>query len=353
MTGSGRPLRGGALLLAAGAFFTQGCFSAGYVAQAVRGQFGLLAAARPIREAVTDPRLPAEAARALQHVGAIKEFGIAHGLRPTKNYERYVDLGRPAVVWNVQACKPLAFEVRRWSFPVVGSVPYLGFFDRAAARRYAERIAREEGLDVDVRGVGAYSTLGWFRDPVLSTMLSGGDEALGALANVVLHESVHATLYIPGQSAFDESLATFVSDGLTVRWLTTVFGSQGSETRAWIAAQARRKVTVERLHEVYVELDSLYRSAVDDETKLTAKARILEAVRGELRLVRPINNATLAGYKTYNSGVPAFARLLEACGNSWPRFMKALERLEESDFVRRQQQPFDDVIDRLVIKGCS
>jgi predicted aminopeptidase len=340
------------LLLVAG-LLGAGCFSARYVAQAARGQLGIVQAARPIREVVAEGRAPARIARLLLTVRAIKAYGRAHGLTPTGNYGRYADLHRPAAVWVVQGCAPLAFDVKRWSFPVVGSIPYLGFFDEGDARRYADSLAREEGLDVEVREASAFSTLGWFQDPVLSTMIPRGEEALGALANVVLHESVHATLYVKDQSAFDESLASFVADRLTLPWLESVLGKDAPETKEWARVHARHRARVARLHRAYVDLDRLYRSGESDSRKRAEKARMLEAVRRELGLTRPLNNAALAGYKTYDTGGPSFERLLGACRGSWPCFLEALSTLDEADFGRPQREDFEDVVDRLAAREAA
>jgi predicted aminopeptidase len=342
-----------ALLLASAALLSQGCFSARYLAQAARGELDILGSARSIRLLTSEQEVPGRIGRLLLGVRSIKAYGRAQGLHATRNYDRYVDLHRPAAVWVVQASAPLAFDLKYWHFPLVGSIPYLGFFDQASAGRYAGSLAEQEGLDVDVRGASAFSTLGWFHDPVLSTMIAPGDEALGELANVVLHESVHATLYVNDQSAFNESLASFVADRLTLPWLTGVLGRDAPETRAWAAAQARHRAHTERLHRAYLELDAVYRSELTDTQKRAGKARILGAVREELRLTRPLNNAALAGYKTYDTGVPAFERLLEACGRSWPRLMRTLATVRGSDFGRPQRQEFDDVIEPLIAAGCS
>jgi predicted aminopeptidase len=342
-----------ACLLAAAALAGSGCFSARYVAQAACGELRILHEARPISEAATDPRVPARIGRLLLSVRAVKAYARANGLRPTGNYETYADLRRPAAVWVVQACAPLAFDVKRWRFPIVGTIPYLGFFDEGAARAYAQELARQQGLDVDVRVASAFSTLGWFHDPVLSTMIPATEEALGELANVVLHESVHATLYVKDQSAFDESLASFVADRLTLPWLEGVLGRGAPEAEAWAAAQARYQARVARLHRAYLELDALYRSGESDARKLSEKARILGAVQRELRLAAPLNNAQLAGYKTYDTGGPAFERLRGACGGSWPRFLDALATLEGADFGRPQREDFDDVIVRLAAREAA
>jgi len=195
-----------------------GCFTTRYLLQAAGGQYELVHVARPLSVVKDDPGVPLRIRALLAKVPAIKRYGQLNGLTPTGNYERYADLKRPAAVWVVQGCKSLAFEPSRWEFPIVGTVPYLGFFDEKGARAFAAELsAAEPELDVTVRTAAAYSTLGWFRDPVLSTMIPEGPEAFGELANVILHESVHATVYVKNQSAFDESLACFIADELT--WL--------------------------------------------------------------------------------------------------------------------------------------
>jgi predicted aminopeptidase len=341
------------LVLGLAALLSQGCFSASYLAQAARGQMEIVSAARPIAHVVRDDATPARTRRLLAAVRAIKAYGQSQGLRPTTNYDRYADLHRPAAVWVVQGCAPLAFEVRRWAFPVVGTIPYLGFFDEREARRYAAALAAQEALDVEVRTASAYSTLGWFHDPVLSTMIGTGDEAIGELANVVLHESVHATLYVNDQSAFNESLASFVADRLTPVWLASAFGQDALETTSWTAMHARERERVARLHETYEELDAVYRSSRPAAEKRAEKARILDAARDELRLARPLNNAALAGYRTYETGVAAFERLLAACQGSWPQFMRAVAALSPSDFGRPQQDDLDAAIDRLAASRCA
>jgi predicted aminopeptidase len=340
------------LLLAATALLSQGCFTASYLAQAARGEARLLLDARPLDEVLADPATPPRIRALLARVPAIKDYARAQGLRATRSYDRYADLGRPAAVWLVQACAPLSFTPRRWSFPVVGSVPYLGFFDQAEARRQAAALAEEEGLDVDVRTPRAWSTLGWFRDPVLSTMLPPGDAALGELANTILHESVHATVYVKDQSAFDESLASFVADRLTLPWLVVTLGPEADEVRAWTEAEASGRARAARLHAAWVELDGLYRSPAPGAERLAGKAAILEALQAELRLQGSINNATLAGYRTYDTGAEAFERLLEACHGRWGLLLRAVAGLRSEDFGAAQQEHFEAVLDRLSAAGC-
>lgn len=330
-----------------------GCFTASYLGQAARGQLALLSAARPLDRAVSDPSTSDAVRRLLVEVPRIKAFGQHKGLSPTRNYDRYADLRRPAAVWVVQACAPLSFDVRRWTFLGVGSVPYLGFFDPREAEAYATQLARDERLDVVVRTASAYSTLGVLRDPVLSTMIPDGAEAAGELANVVLHESVHATLYLPSQSSFNESLASFVADRLTSEYLERTRGGGSGEAVAWARAQQRHQARVRRLRRAYQDLDAVYRSPAGQEEKRAHKARLLEALTRELALPKPPNNASLAGLATYSSGEAGFARLLEACQGQWPRFFATLSRLGRADFGGAQREELDSVLARVAERGCA
>ncbi len=344
-------IRGFDGLLLGIALCTGGCFSTRYLLQAAAGQYELIHVAQPISKVLADSQVSPRTRHLLAQVSAIKSWGLTRGLKPTKNYDRYADLHRPAAVWVVQACAPLAFNVRRWQFPIVGSVPYLGFFNEAAARTYAEALAKDEAVDVSVRTASAYSTLGWFRDPVLSTMISEGDEALGDLTNVILHESVHASFYIPNQSSFNESAASFIADALTLELLEESFGKGSWLPSAWLRDRARSETWAKRLHQTYETLDGLYKSDIPDSQKLREKSRILTAVQQELGMRRPLNNASLSGSRTYASGAEAFDRIRKAC-ETWPRFIFALGSLKEAEFDRSQQERFDGVLERLAQRAC-
>jgi predicted aminopeptidase len=340
-------------LAAAALLLLTSCFPARYLTQAVAGQAGLLLGARPIPDVLGDARVPGHVRAVLGRVEAVQAYGESKGLARTGNYRRYTHLERGAAVWVVLGCEPLSFTQRTWSFPVVGSVPYLGFFSEADAQAYAREVARGEELDVAVRPAGAYSTLGWFRDPVLSTMIPEGEEALGELANVVLHESVHATVYVPGQSALNESLASFVADRLTLPFLVRTLGAEAPGTRAWAESLVRDRRRIARMQRAYRELDALYTSGAPDAEKRAGKARLLEGLRADLGLKRAVNNATLAGFRTYGSGTAGFERLLAACGRRWPAFLGAVRSLTPRDFARPQQEDFEGVLDALAARGCG
>lgn len=324
-----------------------GCSQVSYLSQAARGQLSLLANARPLPRVLRDPKTDVKVARLLRQVPDLKRFGESRGLTATENYERYTDLHREAAVWVVQACQPLAFETKRWHFPIVGSVPYLGFFDKTRAQKFAATLKEHEDLDIDVRGASAYSTLGWFKDPLLSTMLEDGPEGIGAMANVILHESVHATFYLPGQSAFDESVASFVADRLTVEYLARKTGPRSPESTAWSELNERHEARVARLHRAYEELDALYKSPASVDDKRERKAAALAQLQTDLGTKRSFNNATLAGYRTYDTGSASFEALLSACRGDWRCFLREVATLTENDFASAQMEDFSGVVSEL------
>ncbi|HVH42535.1 MAG TPA: aminopeptidase [Labilithrix sp.] len=314
------------MLLLAFALFATGCLPVRYVTQAAAGQEDLNRRGIAIREVVEGGHLDKRTRGLLAHVAPIKAFGERYGLKRTANYQRYVWINRPAVVWVVSACHPLAFRPRAWKFPIVGSITYTGWFDRKEAKSYADDLARA-GWDVDLRPSGAYSTLGWFDDPILSTMIGEGDEALGDLADVVLHETLHATFYVPNQSTLNESVASFFGDNLALQYLDETVGPDSVEKASFIALRVKGERRGRLMKTAYEELARLYASKVSREEKLSEKKRITDNLRAELGMKRAITNATLIQYKTYGSGKAELEELLSACGGSFPRMLQALERV--------------------------
>ena len=351
--GSDRGARGVSIaarvFLFVAAAFVVGCTGPMYLLQAGEGQLDLLCRARPIERAIRDPETPDRVRKLLSEVKSIKAFGTKFGLTPTSSYETYVALDRPRVVWVTSASDPLAFKGRKWRFPIVGSVPYLGWFDRDDARRFAEEL-KAEGLDVELRGASAYSTLGWFSDPVLSTMLPDGPQALSGLVDVVLHESVHATVYVAGQSTFNESLAEYVSNRLAEEYLRShgLLAELAAIQTGRVESDRRRR----RMHEAYVELNALYESSVTKEKKLAEKARILAELKKELGLSRTPNNATLLQSKTYGSQDQGFEALFERCG-TWERFWKAIRTIDAGSFGGDQASKFSGVLAAAGDEACK
>lgn len=329
-----------------------GCMPIRYVTQAAAGQAELLDGKRDIDEVVREGGQDARTRRLLARVAGIKAFGERRGLAATKNYTTFVDLHRDAVVWVVSASAPLDFRSVSWKFPITGSITYLGWFHRDDAEVFAKGL-RAKGLDVDLRGAAAYSTLGWFADPVLSSMIWDGDEALGELADVILHESLHATYFVPSQSILNESVAAFVGNHLALEYLDQVPGSCTREKDAYVKLEAEAAARSAAMKAAFFELRALYMSSRSDRDKLGEKARILQRLKKESRLKRPVNNATLIQYETYGSGDAELAQLLTSCQGSWPRFLRTLESWR-SELAKNPEHSDPALLLRpLLPRGCA
>jgi predicted aminopeptidase len=248
----------------------------------------------------------------------------------------------------VSACEELSFTSKVWRFPIAGSFPFLGWFDLDAAKEFAASL-KAEGWDVDVRGASAYSTLGWFRDAILSTMIREGEEAMGELVNVVLHESVHATLYVDGQSHFNESLAEFVAGRLTPKYLEQ--RGYAEEARAYARAVEAGASRERKFHEAYDRLSALYGSSRSREEKLAEKERVFASLKDELKIKRELSNASLVQFRTYHVGGAEFAALLDRCGGDWNRFWSALRKLDGASSFGGSAKSADTENVAAVLKG--
>jgi predicted aminopeptidase len=336
-----------ALGLASGA---SGCLMTRYLAQAAHGQLELLGKARPIDEVVRDQNTPVRTAMLLAEIPEIKQYGRSYGLKIKRNYAAYSALGRPAAVWFVGAADPVAFKPLRWCFPIVGCFAGLGWFDEDEG--VAQKLALEaQGYDAIIRPAAAYSTGGWFPDPVLSTMLGGGDDALPELADVILHESVHATVLVPDEPFFNESFAAYIADALTDHWIGVRFGPGSPEDLAWTLGQATRLPRTARLLDAYDQLKRVYDGAAPRDKKLAAKAQIIDELVADLHLRRRPNNASLTETRVYNGGAAAIASAHRACGDV-RSLVIAGKTLTRADFARTLQ---DDLapIGKILAARCK
>jgi len=319
------------------------CTTTSYVAQAGLGQLDLMHRARPIDDVLRDPATDERTRTLLVEVAPILDFARARGLDSKGNYRKFVALPRAASVWFVAAAKPLSLEPKSWSFPIVGSFTYLGWFDFVAAMRFRDRLKRE-GWDVMLRGARAFSTGGWFRDPVVSSMLSRRDDAVSSLANVLFHELVHANVLVNDQSTFNESVASFVGDALAEEYIAWHFGQDSAELAQFREELAEDREVGARFTAAYAELDELYESSASDADKLAKKRQVMARLEQELDLLHRPNNATLHGFRTYNAGFPELAQLLDHCGRDWLAFLKVLRGIGEKEFPEEQADAIGPVI---------
>ena len=317
-----------------------------YLTHVSTGHMKLMDARQPIAEVVARPATQPQTRERLAYVLAARRFAAEQlGLPDNGSFTSFVELRRPYVAWNVFAAGEFSVEPRRWCFPVSGCVAYRGYFSQLKAQDFALRIGRK-GYDVYVAPVAAYSTLGHFDDPVLSTMLSYGD---AELAGLIFHELAHQVVYVPGDSAFNEAFATAVEIEGVGRWLGSL-GREG-ELAAWRQSRERLLAVTALMAEARGRLAELYDSGLGPaamrEGKQLEFGRLraaYESLRagwtGGVNLDRMLptdpNNARLAAVSTYHHCLPGFTALLEGLGHDLQAFYRAVRRLGREAVAERQ-----------------
>jgi predicted aminopeptidase len=340
--------RRGVLAGAVAVVAVAGCSTLSYYGQAINGHLEVMRLAEPIPARLADPATSPELRAKLERVIVIREFASRELALPNNgSYRAYADLGRPYVVWNVFAAPELSVEPHQSCFPVVGCVAYRGYYRQAAADEYGRGL-RKDGYDVHVYGVAAYSTLGWFDDPVLNTFVRYPD---AELARLVFHELAHQVVYVKGDSVFNESFAVAVEEAGVQRWLER-YAAPG-EREVYAAARQRRAEFVRLVLRYRDRAAALYREPLPDEAKRAAKAQLfgeLGADYGELKAKQwggfagydrwfegGVNNAKLASIATYEALVPAVRALLAREDGDLPRFYAAAKALAKLDKPERDR----------------
>lgn len=336
-----RPLLTALLMMLAG---LAGCESVGYYAHVAGGQLKLLTERQPVERVLReldDAPSAGPGGAALRARLELSQAVLAHaedtiGLPVGDRYRSYVDLDREAVLWNLFAAPELSLEPHLWCYPVVGCLPYRGYFDDDRLRREQARLAAR-GLDTYVGPVLAYSTLGWFDDPLLSTFLALDDMAF---VELLLHELSHSRVWVRGDATFNESFASFVGR----QGARGFFNDRGrlEEFEAWERADLAWQTALRVLQQTRDVLRAIYAGAGDEAARRAAKRAALDAAGdcltnlavatgndGYLRLIPRLNNAYLASLATYEDAVPVFAALFEAANGNWTSFFDRVNALAE------------------------
>ena len=331
----------------AASLWLSGCDGLRYYAQAVQGGYGVLARRESIARIVNDPNRDARLRERLQTVQQARRFAVtALHLPDNGSYTRYSEVHAPFVVYNVFAAPALSLKPVEHCFPVAGCVAYRGYYAEADARAEAQRL-QSRGYDTFVGGVTAYSTLGWFDDPVLSTMLRWDDERLAA---TIFHELAHQAVYLKGDTAFNESFAQFVErEGLRQWRVARGFTSPQP------AGDDFDDVFAARVLKTRAQLEALYASAASEADQRAGKAAALSDLQRDYQrlkterqagngydalFARPLNNAVLLPFGLYHQWRPAFAALYAQSGGDWPRFyevVRTLSRLPKPALQARLQ----------------
>ena len=325
----------------------------GYYWQTVSGHLSIMQRAKPIDDLLAEPGLDPRTRERLELATRIRRFAVSElGLPDNGSYTRFADLKQPFVTWGVVAAPELSLRLTQWCFPVAGCVTYRGYYSLEAAEAYAARLSAQ-GLDVQINGVPAYSTLGWLDDPLLSTFINYPD---AEVARLVFHELAHQVVYVQGDSMFNESFASAVEQLGVERWL----GLHGTPEQrlSWRQQRLRRDVFLALLARHRDQLAAVYASPVSDEEKRQGKRKVFESLKAEYQEMRkgpwagfagydrwfnrPLGNAHLGSVATYTTWVPVFRQLFEESGENFARFyvkvaeVAALDRGERQAFLVRR-----------------
>jgi len=312
-----------------------GCTSASYYSQLASGQMQLLQAREPVSSVIADPARDQKLRTHLEQSQKARTFASQQlHLPENQSYRLYADIGRPFVVWNVFATPEFSLKPVNHCFPIAGCVAYRGYYSQSAARG-AAALQRLQGMDVSIGGVEAYSTLGWFNDPIISSMMGWGDERL---ATLIFHELAHQRVYVKDDTEFNESFATFVEQEGTRQW--RAYRHLPADNNA--QAHQREQFT-ELVLKTRTRLEKLYTLPLPTEQMRQRKAAEFERLRSEYRQLRdsqwaadkrydawiyaPMNNARLLPFGLYDQWVPAFTALFHQENGDWLKFYAAVEKL--------------------------
>lgn len=314
-----------------------GCGNISYYLQSVGGQFAIWQREVPVERLLEDPDLSPLLKTQLERALRIRDYASRElGLPDNASYRSYADLARPFVVWNVFAAAEFSTEPQQWCFAVAGCVGYRGYFSEAGARSHAATLAAE-GNDVYVGGVPAYSTIGWFADPLLNTFIHYPEPEL---ARLLFHELAHQIVYVTDDTVFNESFATVVEQAGLARWLA----AHGSDADRKRFAQLQRYRADFRalVTQTRAELAALYAGIATPEEKRRRKAELFAVLQTQYQqrrgdwggfsgydrwFAQPLGNAHLASVAIYTQRVPAFEALLRQQGGDLPRFYAAVREL--------------------------
>ena len=312
-----------------------GCASVSYYSQLASGQLQLLRAREPVSSVIADPARDEKLRTHLEQSQKARTFASQQlHLPDNQSYRLYADIGRPFVVWNVFATPEFSLKPVNHCFPVAGCVAYRGYYSQSAARGEAA-VQRLQGMDVSIGGVEAYSTLGWFNDPIISSMMGWGDERL---ATLIFHELAHQRFYVKDDTEFNESFATFVEQEGTRQWRAYRHLPPADNAQARQRDQFTGLVLNTR-----TRLEKIYTAPLPTEQMRQHKAAEFERLRSEYRQLRdrqwagdkrydawvyaPMNNARLLPFGLYDQWVPAFTTLFHQVDGNWLQFYAAVEKL--------------------------
>lgn len=323
----------------------QACSTVSYYSQSIKGHLQVWWPSVPIKKVLEDPNTDEATREKLLLVLQVREFAVTQLKLPDNDsYRVYTDLHRDSLLWNVYAAPEFSVEAKTWCYLVVGCVSYRGYYDKEAATSYAAQITQEQ-FDVYVGEVGAYSTLGWFDDPVLNTMIKWHDFSLTGL---IFHELAHQIIYINGDTDFNEAFASAVEQIGLQQWITQYRPDQLKGYQDYLQRKSNFK---QLLLTTRHKLQTLYQQQISDDEKRQKKTQIFAQMRADYEQIKqqwgpfktydrwfekPLNNARLSSEMTYQKWIPAFHKLFEKSNKDWKLFYQAVISLEDLSKEARQ-----------------
>lgn len=343
-----------------------GCQAIGYYKQAISGQMEMLSHQHPLAKLIADPETPPQLKEKFQLVLALRKFAETKLSLPADgHYLSYVDLHRSNAVWNVYAAPEFSLEPKSWWFPIVGRVTYRGYFSEAAAQTYAAKL-RKQGFDIFVGGVDAYSTLGWFKDPVLNTFIDDSERRLAAL---IFHELAHQRLFISGDTEFNEAFATAVAEEGVRRWL--IEKNDRAALEKYRTDLRRKKQFVVLIQDARAQLNAIYEDAdlknrggdFDVAAMREKKNSVLKRLRENYWKLKQewggysayddwfdesLNNAHLNTVATYYDLVPVFHQFIRDGDGKLSQFFAEVKKFSNMSKEKRRR-----ALSRIKINGTN
>lgn len=342
-------------VLVVSAVTVSACSSFGYYMDLMAGHSELLEQRKPVSEIIADESTKAKLRKLLQNSQNIRDFASKNlDLPDNDSYRMYADLKRKYAVWNVVAAKEFSVEPKKWCFLFVGCLSYRGYFSKEAATTYANEL-KKEGYDVYVAGARAYSTLGWFDDPLLNTMMVKSE---AYRAGIIFHELAHQVVYIDNDSAFNEAFATTVEEEGIRRWLLT--NGQQKQYQTYLLDKKRDSKLNQLFLNTRKQLKQLYKTNKNSEEKRQGKKQIFAAMKEHYKQLKKswhgynvydqwmnqqLNNSHLLLIATYHDLVPFFKNLLRDENNNLSSFYIAVNQLGELDKKERIKKYSQIILD--------
>lgn len=323
-----------------------GCSTVNYYAQSIQGQFEIIQKRQDINPLLSSRKLSNSLRNRLETVLELREFSTAQlGLPNNNSYLSYADLERDYVIWNIFATEEFSLSPIKWCYLVVGCLGYRGYFSETEAKQHAMKL-KEQGYDIYLGGVSAYSTLGWFDDPVLNTMLRWSDIQL---ATVMFHELAHQQLYIKNDTQFNESYAEAIATIGVTKWLEK--STDNKLLSEYVQSQSQEKQFISLVMKYKTVLDELYRSETDKRQMLIQKEVIFKQMQNEYKILRRhwkkdryahwfstgLNNAKLAAIVTYQQYTSSFINIFNKLDRDLERFYSLIKSLSQCRQMKRKE----------------